>query len=1315
MTPRRIAAVAVALAIGVAAAAARAEPVNVQAALRADMGRIVFAWNAPVTFDSSVAGGRLTLRFGRPIEADYGRVTRTLGKYVGAVTPGGDGRSVSFALKSDVDVFAFDSGSAVIVEIVDKAPAGDKAAAASPEPPAAAAPAASGLPTVRVRTGRHPDYTRLVFDWPTSVPYSVKQDAGVATITFSRDAALDLKALTPPPPFIGGARARVGDDSVTVTLAVPKSSGLKHFLAGTKIVLDIGRPSGGDAAGPLPPDAPAAAAAKPEDKPESKPAEAARAAAPAASGPQAPPPQAVPTAGVTAETLAPPPAAAAPGSATATGAAARRQAPALATAAQEDAPPPVAGQPTRLTPRTAAPSPSPATTPAPPAITAATAPAKPTPAAAAPTLTPGRASAPSASAAAPATATAPGTAPATVTGTAATRPALAPPSQPAAASAPQQARPAAAAAAVPAATAAPATPKVAPGDAVTLRIDWKDPVGAAVFRRAGTLWVAFDKAAPIDVNALMKTGGNLIRGIEQMGTTNGTVLRIATVGGVNPGVRRDGLAWLLDFRKQPLEPETPLTITSQPESPVGARLFLPVPEPGAPIGVIDPEVGDNLVIVPVIPLGQGVAFEYVYPQMRFLPTAQGVVVQPTADDIRVNPMREGVEVTSVSELKISAVSPEAAARAKLGALRPLTRVLKLEPWGVKSLAAFTPRLQALTVAAAQPDIDKRYQGRLDLARFYFANGFHAEALAVLKRVVADRPEAETDPEVRLLRGGALYMIGRLEDAHAEFSHASLRGNDEATFWLAATRATAGDLDGAAEQLKRTGPIIQPYPKSLKVPLGTVVMETALSQGDLKQAKHFIDIIRIDSLNRIEKAQLDYEEGRIFEQEEKFDEAIAKYESVITGSHRPSAAKAVVARAELLLRLERISRAQAIAELEKMRFAWRGDEFEFRLLRRLGQLYIEDNRYREGLTAYRQAATYFRTHPEAPAITQAMSDAFTKLFLEDAADDIAPVTALAVYEEFKELTPAGARGDEMIRHLADRLVGVDLIDRATNLLANQVSFRLQGVDKARVGAQLALIHILGREYDQALQVLSETEAPGMPDTLQTQRRHLRAKSEIGKNNSQRALDILIGDNSRDAELLRTEVFWNARDWNNVAQTMRRMLRVTEAKPGQPLDIEQASHVLNYAIALTLSGNERALVRVRDDYAAEMDKTPLKDAFRLISTSPTEGLVRPGDVAAVVQQVEQFKSFLGAYRQRLKTQSLSELVPGRSLMDSVTPDEPKGAKTKAPAKTPPKTPAAGAGPAAGQPPAGGAAPPAAPGATPAARPQAEAAPARPAGRS
>ncbi len=176
------------------------EPVRVRAAAREDFGRIVFGWENPVSHESTVRGNRLTVRFGRPIEASYGRVTRSLRKSVGAAAPGDDGRSVVFTLKGDFDVSSFDSGSAVIVEIADKEPAKDaegaakKDAEAEEKPPAKAPPETGGarkeparkLPAVRLRSGQHPDYTRLVFDWPRKVPYEFNQDGGIVTVTFAR-------------------------------------------------------------------------------------------------------------------------------------------------------------------------------------------------------------------------------------------------------------------------------------------------------------------------------------------------------------------------------------------------------------------------------------------------------------------------------------------------------------------------------------------------------------------------------------------------------------------------------------------------------------------------------------------------------------------------------------------------------------------------------------------------------------------------------------------------------------------------------------------------------------------------------------------------------------------------------------------------------------------------------------------------------------------------------------------------------------------------------------------------------------------------
>ena len=57
--------------------------------------------------------------------------------------------------------------------------------------------------------------------------------------------------------------------------------------------------------------------------------------------------------------------------------------------------------------------------------------------------------------------------------------------------------------------------------------------------------------------------------------------------------------------------------------------------------------------------------------------------------------------------------------------------------------------------------------------------------------------------------------------------------------------------------------------------------------------------------------------------------------------------------------------------------------------------------------------------------------FDSLFLAGKGDALPAIDALALFYDFRELTPIGRRGDEMIRRLADRLVSVDLLDQAAS--------------------------------------------------------------------------------------------------------------------------------------------------------------------------------------------------------------------------------------------------------------------------------------------
>ena len=114
--------------------------------------------------------------------------------------------------------------------------------------------------------------------------------------------------------------------------------------------------------------------------------------------------------------------------------------------------------------------------------------------------------------------------------------------------------------------------------------------------------------------------------------------------------------------------------------------------------------------------------------------------------------------------------------------------------------------------------------------------------------------------------------------------------------------------------------------ALKVPLGLLIVEAAIDIGDIKQANHYLELLGTEEVNAAQQGKQAYIQGRLKELEGEFDAAIASWEQAMASPHVPSRAKATVARAELLLKQEQMTPLEAIEELEKLRFAWRGDDF-----------------------------------------------------------------------------------------------------------------------------------------------------------------------------------------------------------------------------------------------------------------------------------------------------------------------------------------------------------------------------------------------------
>ena len=96
-----------------------------------------------------------------------------------------------------------------------------------------AAAVAAPAPQVGVRTGTHPGYGRVVFDWPSRVAYEAEADAGGLVIRFAEPARIALNG--PVPRNVLG----VTPDGGTVRIAAREGARFRHFHHGAKLVVDV--------------------------------------------------------------------------------------------------------------------------------------------------------------------------------------------------------------------------------------------------------------------------------------------------------------------------------------------------------------------------------------------------------------------------------------------------------------------------------------------------------------------------------------------------------------------------------------------------------------------------------------------------------------------------------------------------------------------------------------------------------------------------------------------------------------------------------------------------------------------------------------------------------------------------------------------------------------------------------------------------------------------------------------------------------------------------------------------------------------------
>jgi hypothetical protein len=1182
-----------------------AEPVPAEATFSSESGfaRLVIKFNEDVGSEVVTAGSIIVIRFERPVDVSVDKFVEMVPDYIGAARRDPDGTAIRLSLARKVTINTMTAGERLFVDLLPESWSGpppnlptevvrelaERARAAERElrQQRATAEAKKRAP-VRVRASVQPTFVRFVFEMPDGVGVSSVLNEQKLKLLFSKALTFDMAdAKLASPPNVASISQKIEGETAVVELTMLGDVDVRSFREEKNYVIDV--------------------AFQQADKAPSQVSDAARAPAMRVS-------EKTPAA-------APEPAVAMP-------------AVAQVTAPQKAAVPAEAEKPV-MSEKPAAASEKPVMAVVPPQQVAET--------------VGGQEPAETRVEPAPKIAAAPEIAKSTPTST----PALSEMPAVATEDAPKKNQPAPAAAAP-----AEAKPEAGAGDAAVIRdsdglhLTFSMPAGtsAALFRRADTLWLMLDSKKPVNLDSIRGQGGAAVADISIVPQEVGQAIRIRLNRPQLPSLLGEDLAsgtnWTVTFADTVHTPSQALSAIRNIADPSLANVAVPLAKAGILHHFADPDVGDTLFVVTAKPPARGFIKRQDFVELSVLESIHGVAIRPNSDEVTVDVGPDKIVLSKPGGLTLSPAG-SGAERAPT-AVRP---IFDLGEWRKNQEGSFNEGVDALIEAAgaaATAGAEQRMSAQVDLARFFMARGMYPEAVGVLNLALADVKAGTEDPAALVVHALANILMGRPERGLKDLASPVIGSNYDSQLWKAMASARQGKWADAREKFKSSEFSITSLPIDLQRVVIADAMRASIEVKDYPGAAKRASELEMIGISPEHAAEVEVLRGRLAEGLGHDKDALDNYKRAIASPDRRAATEAKLLEIALKQKRDEISQEDTLRELETLEATWRGDALEVQALELLAHIYADTGRFAECFGAVRMANLLAPNLEIARQGQDAAAALFVQLFLGPKGDNLPAIDALGLFYEYRDLTPIGRRGDEMIRRLADRLVAVDLLDQAAELLQYQVDKRLEGAARAQVAARLAMVYLTNHKPERAIDALRSTRIADLSGELRQQRLLLeaRAQSDVGRHDL--ALDIVSNISGREAIRLRSDIYWAARRWRESAEQIE-LYYADRWRDFRPPNASEKSDIFRAVVGYALAEDVIGLERFREKYLPLMNSGADRAAFEIASKPVGSSSADFAQIAKMAASVDTLEGFLHDMRIRYPDASARLSAPGTAKAD------------------------------------------------------------------
>lgn len=606
----------------------------------------------------------------------------------------------------------------------------------------------------------------------------------------------------------------------------------------------------------------------------------------------------------------------------------------------------------------------------------------------------------------------------------------------------------------------------------------------------------------------------------------------------------------------------------------------------------DEETGENFIALPLIGNNQFITQTLQGNGVDIVPTAQGIVFVANKDQFQATIDKRGLTI-AWPEKNIEGknaneqnASPTAVKRTNVEMSKAVILPVVADEQPI-SFTATKRELFAQTLEAANEE--ELYKARLKLAEFYFSNQMYHESAGALELTQRESEALfDASPYVNFLYAVNMSILAQYKTAEDYFNLAyelylqvTKMVPEELIIWKDYNdykrNGYSYTLEPVANKTIFTR-VIEQYPDHLYWQLYFAFLDHYLHLNKIKEAASLLEGARAPLLSSDNDDLLNYYVALIYKKLDKFTEAKAILETLSKKATSPYVL--TLSGFELtkwLYANKEIDANTAAAALENLRFTWRGDKLEYDLLLQLGEYYKQAGKMLSALRVYKYANDVFEGRYNNFFLTSEMVQIYNQIFASNGEiNKMSDFETISAFYEFRFLNPIGIEGDDIILMVAKRMINLDLLDNAASLMKHQIQHRLAGEKKVITAEHLAVVYLMDNKPQEAIAVIEHTDADNSDMEHQLHRSFLKAAANIALKNYDAALQLLKGNNSKEADTLRQEIYFQCGNYQEYIALVEPDIMTNLASNTTVQDEE----IVRLAISYSALGRYNALKHLND---------------------------------------------------------------------------------------------------------------------------------------